>query len=100
MEEAELFTHLILRGGQQSYFMSASLVQRSSLPSLRKHASHLLSNPIFRPSKMNTLALSYIDPKLWNSPHPIFYVYPIVSMKSPTKTVKKYIKKLISGCNL
>ena len=40
-------------------YISASLVQRTSLPSLRNHASHLLSTPIIRPSKMNTRALSY-----------------------------------------
>ena len=47
--------------------MSASLLQRSSLPSLRNHASHLLSATILHPSKINTRALSYIGPKLWNS---------------------------------
>ena len=45
-------------------YISASLVKRAPLPSLRNHASHLLSTPILRPSKMNTRALSYIGPKL------------------------------------
>ena len=50
-------------------YISASLVQRSSLSSLRNHASNLLSAPILHPSLMNTQSLSYIGSKLWNS-HP------------------------------
>ena len=45
-------------------YISASLVQRSSLPSLRNHASHILSTLIPRPSKMNTRTLSYIGLQL------------------------------------
>ena len=75
-------------------YISASLVQRAPLPSLRNHASHLLSTPILRPSKMNTRALSYIGPKLWNSLPPY-----IRSIKSH-KTFMKYIQQLISGGNL
>ena len=75
-------------------YISASLVQRDPLPSLRNHASHLLSTPILRPSKMNTRALSYIGPKLWNSLPPY-----IRSIKSH-KTFMKYIQQLISGGNL
>ena len=63
-------------------YISASLVQRAPLPSLRNHASHLLSTPILRPSKMNTRALSYIGPKLWNSLPildylPLYYIHKI-----------------------
>ena len=75
-------------------YISASLVQRAPLPSFRNHASHLLSTPILRPSKMNTRALSYIGPKLWNSLPPY-----IRSIKSH-KTFMKYIQQLISGGNL
>ena len=75
-------------------YISASLVQRAPLPSLRNHASHLLSTPILRTSKMNTRALSYIGPKLWNSLPPY-----IRSIKSH-KTFMKYIQQLISGGNL
>ena len=67
-------------------YISASLVKISSLPSLRNHASHLLSTAILRPSKMNTWALSYIGPKLWNSLPPY-----IRSIKSH-KTFMKYIQ--------
>ena len=67
-------------------YISASLVQISSLPSLRNHAFHLLSTPILHPSKINTLALSYIGPKLWNSFPPY-----IRSTKSH-KTFMKYIQ--------
>ena len=52
-------------------YISASLVQRSPFPSLSNHASHLLSNPILHPSKMNTRALSYIGPKYGIHSHPI-----------------------------
>ena len=36
------------------YYISAYLVQISVLPSLRNHASHILSTRIIRPSIMNT----------------------------------------------
>ena len=75
-------------------YISASLVQRSSLPSLRHHASHLLFTPILNPSKMNTRALSYIGPKLWNSFPPY-----IRSIKLH-KTFMKYIQQFIPGGNL
>ena len=75
-------------------YISASLVKRAPLPSLRNHASHLLSTPILRPSKINTRALSYIGPKLWNSLPPY-----IRSIKSH-KTFMKYIQQLISVGNL
>ena len=75
-------------------YISNSLVQRSSLPSLRNHASHLLSTSNLRPSKMNTRALSYIVPNLWNSLPPY-----IRSIKS-YKTFMKYIQQLISGGNM
>ena len=48
-------------------YISVSLVQLSSLPSLSNHASHLLSTSILRPSKMNNQTLSFIGPNLWNS---------------------------------
>ena len=73
-------------------YISASLVQKSSLPSLRNHTSHILSTPILRPS--NTRALSYIGPKLWNS-----FPYYIRSIKSH-KIFMRYIQKCISGGNL
>ena len=76
------------------YKISGSLVQRSTLPSLRNHASHLLSTLILLPSKMNTRVLSYIGPKLWN-PLPPY----IISMTSHT-TFMKYIQQCISGGNL
>ena len=47
-------------------YISASPVQRSSLPSVRNHPSHLLSTSIVH-QKMNNPALSYIGPKLCNS---------------------------------
>ena len=75
-------------------YISASLIQRSSFPSLRNHESHFLSTPIHHPSKMNTRALSYIGPKLWNS-HPPY----IRSIKSHN-TFMKYIQKFIAGGNL
>ena len=57
-------------------YISASLIQRSSLPSLRNHESHFLSTPFLHPSKMNTRELSYIGPKLWNSLPPYrVYIY-------------------------
>ena len=74
-------------------YISASLVQISSLPYLRNHSSHLLS-PILRPSEINTRALSYIGPKLWNSLPP--YIRSIISHN----IFMKYIQKLISGINL
>ena len=75
-------------------YISAFIVQRTSLSYLRNHAYHLISTPILRPSKMNNRALSYIGPKLWNSLPPY-----IRSIKS-YKTFMKYIKQLISGGNL
>ena len=63
-------------------FMSASLDQRYSVPSLINHVYHLLSTHILCPSKKNTRALSYIG-----------------SIKSH-KTFMKYIQQLISGGNL
>ena len=78
-------------------YISSSLVYISSLPSLSNHASHLLSTPIIRPSKMYNRALSYnvhIAYKLWNS-LPAYFK----SIKSH-KTFMKYIQQLISGGNL
>ena len=75
-------------------YISASLVQIYSLPSLRNHASHFLSTPILHPSKMNTRALSYIGSKLLNSLPPY-----IRSIKSH-KTFMNCIQQLISGANL
>ena len=54
----------------------------------------IISTPILSPSKMNTRALSYIGPKLWNSLPPY-----IRSIKS-YKIFMKYIQQLISGGNL
>ena len=59
--------HSSIYSSNWSSYISAPLVQRSSLSSLRNHAYHLLSTLILRSSKMNTRALSYIGPKLWNS---------------------------------
>ena len=70
-------------------YISDSLVQRSSIPSLRNHASHILSTPILHPSKMNTRALRYIGPKLWNSPPP--YIRSIKSHKTFTKYIQQFI---------
>ena len=65
-------------------YISDSLVQRYSLPSLRNHASHLRT---YSPSlKVNTRALSYIVSKIWNSLPPN-----IISIKSH-KTFMKYIQ--------
>ena len=75
-------------------YISASLVQRSSLLSLRNNSYHFLSTPILRPSKIKTRALSYIGPKILNSRPPY-----IRSIKSH-KTLKKCIQQLISGGNL
>ena len=76
-----------------SYILS-SLVQRSSLPYLGNDASHLLSTPILHPTKMNTRALSYISPKLWNS------LPPYIRSIKLYKTFMKYIQQFISGGNL
>ena len=75
-------------------YISTSLVQSTSLSSLRNHAYHLLSTPILRPSKIITRVLSYIGPKIWNLLPPY-----IRSIKSH-KTFMQYIQQLISGDNL
>ena len=75
-------------------YISASLVQRAYLPSLRNYESHILSTPILHPSLMNTQSLSYIGSNLWNLLPPY-----IRSIKSH-KTFMKYIQQLISGGNM
>ena len=57
-------------------YISASLVKRYSISSLRNHAYHLLSTTILHPSKINTRPLNYICPKLWNALPPYrVYIY-------------------------
>ena len=68
-------------------YISASLVQRYSLSSLRNHASHLLSTLILRPSKMNTRSLSYIGHNLWNSLPP--YIRSIKSHKKINNCIQQ-----------
>ena len=86
--------HSLIYSSNCPFYITASLVQRSSFPSLRKYASHLPSTPIIRPSKLNTRELTYIGPKLWNS-----LLHYIRSIKSH-KTFMKYIQQFISSCNL
>ena len=52
-------------------YISASLIQRSSLPSLKNHESHFLFTPILHPSKMNTWSLIYIGINYGILSHPI-----------------------------
>ena len=86
--------HSLIYSSNGPSYMYASLVQRTFLPLLRNNAYYLLYTPILRPSKMNTRALSYIGPMLWNS------LPPYIRSTKSHKTFMKYIQQLISGGNL
>ena len=62
-----LNAYYIFFNRQSSLQMYASLIQRSSLPSLRMHVSHLLSTHIIRPINIYFRSLSYIGTKLYNT---------------------------------